>query len=112
MKTSRQRRLDRDEPDLAVHDEEDRVRLRHRRARLGLDGRREAVLRIRIEPGRVDEQDPAVARDLDLLRDRVPGDPGLVLDQGAAEARIAVEERRLADVGATDDRHDRELRRR
>jgi hypothetical protein len=100
--------LDRNEPRRPVDQEQDRVGLRHRGAGLLLDGGGEPLAGIGIEPRRIHEQDPPPVRQLDLAGDGVARDPRLVLDERAPEARIAVEEGRFADVGATDDRHDRE----
>jgi len=93
---------------LAVDDEENGVGLLDRHPGLGLDGAAEALLGVRIEPRRVDQQQPPVAY-LDLLRDPVAGDPRLALDEHAPPPRVAVEERRLADIGSADNRDDRKL---
>jgi hypothetical protein len=98
-----------EQPGLAVDHEEDGVCVLDGGARVGLYGAGKPGVGHGVEAGRVDQQDPALA-DLDLFGDAVARDAGLVLHQRPPVARVAIEQRRFAHVGATDDRHDRELR--
>src|SRR5262245_22962461 len=97
------------QPGLAVHHEEDRVGAGDRGARLQLDLRSRSPRRVGIRPRRVPHQQaPAVC--LDLLRDPVAGDARLVEREGPAAAGEAIEQGRLPDVRASNDRDDRKLR--
>ena len=99
----------RQEARLPVHHQQDRVGLLDRGARLRLDRGLDARLRLGIEPGGVDEEHPS-AGDFHLLGQPVAGEAGDVGHEGAPVPRVAVEERRLPDVGAPHDRDDGELR--
>ena len=89
-----------DEPLLAVHHEEQQVAL--------LDGQEHLLVEAQgIVPGHqaagVDHLDRAVVGEVGRSRDAVAGDPRLVVDDGLPPADQAVEQGRLADVGAADD---------
>jgi hypothetical protein len=88
------------EPGVGVHDEQDRVGVAHRSARLRLNRRAESLARRGFETGRVDDEDTP-ARDFDRLDDAVARETGDVVDERTSPTGEAVEERRLADVGAT-----------
>ena len=73
------------------------------------------VVDVEFPPGELPEiytavtlQNPAIG-DLGFLCDAIAGNPGTVCDEGTAASGIAIEERRLADVGTTDDRDNRKL---
>ena len=96
-------------PDFAVDEKDDGVGALDRGARLGLDRRPEAGFGVRVEPGGVDEQHAAAVH-LDLFGDAIARDARLVEGERAALPGEAVEQRRLPDVRASDDRDDRDLR--
>jgi hypothetical protein len=89
-----------------VDDEDHHVGRGRRDLGLGADPRRDAF-RLRVPPPGVDEGEPA-SRPARVVRDAVSGDAGDVLDDGLTAAEDAVHQRRLADVGPSDDRDDRQ----
>ena len=90
---------------LGIGDKDDGIGLRDRDARLGLYLGFQSALGIRVEPGRIDEKNPPAGDD-DFFGDPVSGNPGHVLDQRPAVAGVAIEQPRLADIGAAHDGHD------
>src|SRR5581483_387373 len=99
--------VDRRETLADVEHEQDELRLVDRYARLRLDRRARLVLRrVEVQPGGVDHRELAAAPLGDAVQ-AVAGQPGGGVDDRLAIAEQAVEERRLADVGAANDGDDR-----
>ena len=75
---------------MGVDHEQDGVCLGNSRTGLDLDLGLESGARLGIQPGGIDQQDPA-AEDRDLLSDAVPGYAGQVLHQRASVSGVSVE---------------------
>ena len=97
------------QPGRRVDEEQDDVRLGDGEARLLLDARLDRVVRVELEPARVDD-DEAPAVPLGVAVEAVAGRPGAVLDDGRPLAEEPVEQRALADVRSADDGDDRDRR--
>ena len=85
----------------AIDDEQDQVGFFGRRARLPRGGAGQAFFAAGDAAG-VDEDERALGIEAAHAVVAVARDAGLVVDQGVARARQRIEQRRLTDVGATD----------
>ncbi len=97
----------REEPRLRIDEKEHRVGLIDRDARLLLHGSFQFSGGVGVEPGGIDQQHRAVPH-LHHTVYPVAGDTRSILDDRPARARVAVEQRRLADVRSADDRNHRQ----
>jgi len=94
--------LDRRRAGESVNDEQDQVRRMHRLERLTLDLAEDLVLRLPLQPAGVDD-DEAAASPFGLVPMPVTGQPREAADDRLTATDNPVEQRRLADVRASDD---------
>src|SRR5690606_19307239 len=90
-----------------VDHQDHHVGRRQRRLHLLADGLFDGVLGVHFPPAGVD-QDEAASRPVGVELAAVAGYPRLLLDDGESLADYPVDERRLADVGPSDDGDDRQ----
>jgi hypothetical protein len=102
--------VDRGQPGAAIDHEHQRIGLADRAQRLAMDARADHVARgFGIEPAGVDHPHDG-AEIVALAIAPIAGQPRRAVDQRRAPADQAVEQRRLADIGSADDRHERHER--